>query len=63
MELPWTIRMLLKRLGAWGKDWRLPSYLLFEPGYCQALMRLGYQDTLANHKVIIDFLRLKSSNY
>lgn len=55
-EMPWTIRMLLKRLGVWGRDWRLPSYLLFEPGYCSALIRLGYGDTMARREEIGLFL-------
>jgi NTE family protein len=45
--MPWTIRLLLKRLRVWGRDWRLPSYLMFEPPYCDALVDLGYRDTLA----------------
>lgn len=55
-EMPWTIRMMLKRLGVWGRDWRLPSYLLFEPGYCGALIRLGYGDTMARREEIELFL-------
>ncbi len=55
-EMPWTIRMMLKRLGVWGRDWRLPSYLLFEPGYCGALLRLGYDDTMARREEIEKFL-------
>lgn len=55
-ELPWTIRMLLRRLGMWGQDWRLPSYLMFEPGYCRALIELGYRDTLARSEELIAFM-------
>ena len=55
-EMPWTIRMLLSRMGVWGRDWRLPSYLLFEPGYCGALIDLGYADTMARADEIRAFL-------
>lgn len=55
-EMPWTVRMLLRRLGVWGEDWRLPSYLMFEPGYCRALIELGYRDTLARSKELIAFI-------
>ncbi|MEZ5908880.1 MAG: patatin-like phospholipase family protein [Hyphomicrobiaceae bacterium] len=55
-HLPWTIRMLLRRLGMWGRDWRLPSYLMFEPAYCGALMDLGYRDTMARAGEIAHFL-------
>jgi NTE family protein len=58
-EMPWTIRMLLKRLGVWGRDWRLPSYLLFEPGYCQTLIELGYADTIARAAEIREFLNVE----
>ncbi|WP_295555056.1 patatin-like phospholipase family protein [uncultured Hyphomicrobium sp.] len=60
-EMPWTIRMLLRRLGVWGRDWRLPSYLLFEPGYCRALIDLGYTDTMARSKEILEFLGFDGS--
>jgi NTE family protein len=57
-EMPWTIRMLLKRLGVWGRDWRLPSYLLFEPAYCRALLELGYHDTMARAAEVRKFLNI-----
>jgi NTE family protein len=56
-EMPWTIRMLLHRLGVWGDDWRLVSYLLFEAGYCSALMDLGYRDAFARRAELLAFLR------
>lgn len=56
-EMPWTVRMLLHRLGVWGDDWRLVSYLLFEAGYCSALMDLGYRDAFARRDEILAFLR------
>ncbi len=55
-EMPWTIRMLLGQLGVWGRDWLLPSYLLFGPGYNSALIELGYRDTLARRDEIAAFL-------
>jgi NTE family protein len=60
-EMPWTIRMMLKSLGVWGRDWRLPSYLLFEPGYCGALIRLGYGDTMARREEIELFLGFRQA--
>lgn len=59
-EMPWTIRMLLRQLGVWGKDWLLPSYLLFGPGYNRALIDLGYHDTLARGEEIASFLGSES---
>lgn len=58
-EMPWTIRMLLKRMGVWGRDWRLPSYLLFEREYCSALIGLGYADVMAQRTEIARFLGLE----
>jgi NTE family protein len=56
-ELPRSIRYMLRGLG--GRDesgGELLSYLLFEPGYCRALLDLGYQDTLARAQEVKDFL-------
>ncbi|MBI1181012.1 MAG: patatin-like phospholipase family protein [Alphaproteobacteria bacterium] len=55
-EIPRTIRMLLRGAGAWGSNWRVPSYLLFEPGYCGELIDMGYTDALARREEITDFL-------
>lgn len=55
-EIPRSVRLLLRSLGGWGKDWRLASYLLFGAGYCQALMALGYQDGMAQAQALAEFL-------
>jgi len=55
-EIPRSVRLLLRSLGGWGKDWRLASYLLFGSGYCQALIELGYQDGLQQAQSLLDFL-------
>ena len=56
-EMPRSIRLLLRSLGTWGKDDRLVSYLLFEPGYIGALIDLGYKDGKARADEIAEFLR------
>lgn len=55
-DIPRPVRTLLKVIGGWGKDWRMPSYLLFEPGYTKALIELGYQDSMAQKEKLIEFL-------
>lgn len=56
-ELPWTIRFLLRGIGAMNRNGsNLASYLLFEQGYCQALIELGYQDTMARRAEVLEFL-------
>ena len=57
-ELPWSIKTLLKGIGAYSKtDSNLMSYLLFEKGYCNALIDLGYKDTIREKENILHFLR------
>ncbi len=55
-DIPAPVRRLLKAIGGWGKEWRMPSYLLFEPGYTKALIELGYQDALAQEEKIKAFM-------
>ena len=57
-EMPWTIRMLMRGIGAWDTEWRLPSYLLFEPSYIRELLDLGYSDAMSKRDALVDFLRL-----
>ncbi len=59
-EIPWTIKGLLRGAGAWGSGWRVPSYLLFEPGFCGELIDLGYQDALMRKGEIADFLGVRT---
>jgi NTE family protein len=56
-ELPVTIRSLLYTVGALRRSGaNLLSYLLFERSYCRALIRLGYQDTIARKDELTAFL-------
>jgi len=46
-ELPTTMRLLVRGVGAHkSADSSLLSYILFERGYCQALIQLGYKDAM-----------------
>ncbi len=54
--IPKPVQSLLKMIGGWGKDWRMPSYLLFEPSYTNALIDLGYQDAMNQQDEIKAFL-------
>ena len=56
-ELPKALRPFLRGSGATGEGGgEVLSYLLFEPGYCNALIRLGYEDTLRRKEELLAFL-------
>jgi hypothetical protein len=55
-ELPRTIRTLLYTIGALKKSGsNLVSYLLFEEGYCRALIKLGYDDAMKRRDDLMPF--------
>lgn len=57
MELPWTIRLLLRLVGARQHSGGiLISYLLSESKYTRALIDLGYQDAMKRREEIMRFL-------
>ena len=59
-ELPRTMRMLLGTVGGLKHNAStLLSYLLFERGYCRALIRLGYNDTMARKDDLLAFLEIR----
>ena len=56
-SLPWTIRFLLRSIGAMRRGGaNLASYLLFENGYCNELIKLGYDDTMKRRDEVEAFL-------
>jgi NTE family protein len=56
-NLPWTIRFLLRSVGAMRRGGaNLASYLLFERGYCNELIELGYNDTIKRRDEVEAFL-------
>jgi len=56
-SLPWTIRYLLRGIGATSyRGGALLSYLLFEPSYTRELMDLGYKDTMDRRDEVMAFL-------
>lgn len=56
-ELPWTIRALLRGIGAGRESGAsLVSYLLFERSYCRHLIDLGYRDAMAQQDALQSFL-------
>ncbi len=60
MAMPWTLRVLLRILGATGvRGGRLLSYLMFESAYTQELMRRGDADANARRAEISAFLGLE----
>ena len=55
--IPGSVKALLAGVGAWREnDSRLPSYLLFDEGYCEELIELGHADAMAQATEIREFL-------
>ncbi|MEM1412095.1 MAG: patatin-like phospholipase family protein [Pseudomonadota bacterium] len=57
-SMPASVKLLLRTLGGWGRDWRMASYLLFEASYCKALMDLGREDALRSAVELREFFGL-----
>lgn len=56
-NLPWSIRFMLRWVGAMRSSGaNLVSYLLFEKGFCRALIELGYQDAMKRREEVLAFL-------
>jgi NTE family protein len=56
-SLPRTIRFLLRSVGVMRRGGaNLASYLLFERGYCNELIDLGYHDTMQRRDEVAAFL-------
>ena len=56
-ELPAAVRRALGGLGALkGSGGALASYLLFEPGFVQALVALGEQDAYARKEELLELI-------
>jgi NTE family protein len=56
-NLPWPIRFLMRSVGAMRRGGaNLASYLLFEHGYCNELIALGYEDTMKRRDEVASFL-------
>lgn len=61
-SLPKVLRYLLRGLGPKDEAADIASYLLFEPSYCQRLIRLGYRDAYAKRDKIEVFLNAHLSD-
>ncbi len=60
-ELPRSVRILLKGLGAMNKGgMQLASYLMFESGYTRELIRLGYKDAMLRRDDLQRFMQGES---
>ena len=60
-EMPRSVRILLRGLGAMNKGgMQLASYLMFESGYTRELIRLGYKDAMNRRDELERFMQGES---
>ncbi len=60
MALPRVMRFLYRAVGAMGPNGStLLSYVLFEASFCQALIDLGYADTMRQKDEVLEFMGIK----
>jgi len=60
--LPWIMRYLYRAIGAMSPNGStLLSYVLFEAPFCQALIKLGYNDTLQQKDELLKFIGVQST--
>ncbi|RLA40520.1 MAG: patatin-like phospholipase family protein [Gammaproteobacteria bacterium] len=59
-ELPQSVKLFLRAIGATKKGGgsSATSYLLFEPGFCRQLIKLGYADAMEQKEAIEAFFGL-----
>ena len=58
------MRLAYRAIGAMGRDGStLLSYLLFEKPFCQALIKLGYQDTMSRKNEILQFIGVNTEEH
>ncbi len=63
-ELPRSVKLFLRAIGATKKGGgsSAASYLLFEPGFCRQLIKLGYEDAMTQEDNIRAFFGLNEAN-
>lgn len=62
--LPLLLRSLYRTIGAMGPNGStLLSYVLFEASFCQALIDLGYRDTLKQKDALLQFIGFDQHHY
>ena len=62
--LPGAVRAVLRGFGSTqGTGANLTSYLLFDRGFCRALMALGYADAMARRDELAAFLDGESASF
>lgn len=60
-NLPWSIRFLLRLVGAMRRSGaNLVSYLLFDKQFCRALIDLGYQDAMRRRDEVLILLNTQT---